>query len=199
MSVCEIASVLYFTTKKVNTYSEVAGILVQTNNRERKRKREALNATRFVEKTWVVSQDQEGKEVQQCAAAMGGSQWKHQETVRFPPASSTAVIGEHFLSPWLQETGQGCHSFFFFFLRGLRRRARNQAELQTTQCLIGWSPFRSLPSFFSHYYYVFANQKLPVYDLCCLLHRWRKSKQHWIGCWSNQTRKKIFSIVSIEF
>lgn len=84
-----------------------------------RRASEAPTATGLlVGKTWVASQEREGKEV---TTPVGGSHWKHQETVRFPHARSTHVTGEHFLSPWLQETGQGCASFRSW---GAGRRAR---------------------------------------------------------------------------
>lgn len=65
-----------------------------------------------------------GARGEEVTTPTGGSHWKHQETVGFPRARATGVIGEHFLSPWLQETGQGC----LFFFRASRRRARVQAE-----------------------------------------------------------------------
>lgn len=114
-SVCEITFVLYLSTKSQHLLW-ICWISVQTKERERAKEKVRLRMQQdsWNRLEWFPRTERENK-VQQCAAAMGGSQWKHQETVCFPPASSTDVIGEHFQSPWLQETGQGCLFFFWGF------------------------------------------------------------------------------------
>lgn len=69
---------------------------------------------------------------------MGGSQWKQQETEHFPDTQYTDMIGEHFLSPWLQETGQGCLFFkisvWVWVSVGRNKSRMNTNKLKSTVC-----------------------------------------------------------------
>lgn len=100
----------------MNTYSELAGIMAQIKTQKRERGTDGSSAGGKDLSGF------QGAREEEVTTAMGGSHWKHPETVGFPSAPSTHVIGEHFLSPWLQETGQGC--LFFFFFPGLKAWGR---------------------------------------------------------------------------
>lgn len=102
-SACELKHVTQFLffNEKVGTYSRFAVKVVRiTKNKEQKAKGLVKNFCGFP-----------GPRGERSGNTNGRNHWKHQETVRFPHARSTDVIGEHFLLPWLQEAGQGCPFF----------------------------------------------------------------------------------------
>lgn len=92
--------------ERIATYLfELVGVVAETLH-----KIEELTPTGALFKNCVAFQDQMPNPEH---TPMGGSQSKQQETLHFPNTQCRDLIGEDFLSPWLQETGQGCLSFFF--------------------------------------------------------------------------------------